>query len=65
MPGSKIEIEALWRELFGGPPPIDATPEMLIAVLVRCLPQPAPYGYHGGARFEPPQGLIAKPLIED
>jgi hypothetical protein len=65
MPGSKTEIEALWRELFGGPPPIDATPEMLIAVLVRCLPQPAPYGYDGGARFSTPDAVIAKPPTRD
>lgn len=65
MPLSKAEIEALWREVFGGPPPIQAAPEMLIEVLVRCLPRPAPYGYEARGGFAPPKALIAKPPRED
>jgi hypothetical protein len=65
MPASKSEIEALWRELFGGPPPVDAAPEMLLDVLVRCLPQPTPYGYAPEALSAPPAALVASPPRDD
>lgn len=39
-----LEIEALWAEVFGEPPPIRCEPHFLAEVLVRSLPSPPPYG---------------------
>jgi hypothetical protein len=40
---AKQELEALWREVFGEPPPINAEPSMLSEILVRHLPPAPPY----------------------
>jgi hypothetical protein len=40
---AKQELEALWREVFGEPPPISAEPSMLSEILVRHLPRAPPY----------------------
>ena len=38
------DIGLLWSEVFGEPPPITAAPDMVLDVLVRCLPLAPPYG---------------------
>jgi hypothetical protein len=40
---AKQELEALWREVFGEPPSINADPAMLSEILVRHLPPAPPY----------------------
>lgn len=37
-------VLALWRGVFGEPPPVRAEPELLIHLLVEYLPRPPPYG---------------------
>jgi hypothetical protein len=65
MPASKSEIEALWRALFGGPPPVEAPAEMMLEVLVRHLPQPTPYGHEEASPVAPPAELFARPPSEN
>jgi hypothetical protein len=40
---AKQELEALWREVFGEPPSINADPAMLSEILVHHLPPAPPY----------------------
>lgn len=46
MTEKRRRVLALWRGVFGGPPPVRAEPELLIALLVAHLPHPPPYGVH-------------------
>jgi hypothetical protein len=48
-------LEALWRAVFGGPPSVDASPEVMSAILVRCLPPAPPYGQPDPAPVEDDQ----------
>jgi len=43
VPSAKQELEALWREVFGEPPSIEADASMLSEILVRHLPPAPPY----------------------
>lgn len=43
MSSAKQELEALWREVFGEPPSINADPALLSEILVRHLPPAPPY----------------------
>lgn len=43
MPTSRLQVDVLWAEVFGEPPAINASPEMLIEILVQCLAQAPPY----------------------
>jgi hypothetical protein len=36
-------LAELWCAVFGEPPPLASDPEVLTAILVDCLPAPAPY----------------------
>jgi len=55
MPRRQHEIEALWAALFGEPPAIAADPQLLMDVLMRCLPPAPPYGAApDGLPVEPP-----------
>ena len=49
MSQTHAEIEALWIAIYGEPPPITAPTEMLIDILVRCLPCPDPFTNAGPA----------------
>jgi hypothetical protein len=46
MASAKTELESLWTALFGGPPAINAEPEMLATILVAHAPPPPPYQYN-------------------
>jgi hypothetical protein len=48
------EVEALWSLVFGGPPSVHATLELLIGVLVDSLPLAPPYG----VGLQPPEPAI-------
>jgi hypothetical protein len=37
------DIEALWTAVFGEPPPVTATAEVMLDILVRHLPAAPPY----------------------
>jgi hypothetical protein len=54
---AKQELEALWAEVFGEPPSINADTEMLSEILVRHLPSAPPYidGEEAAARKKPPR----------
>ncbi|HXQ09396.1 MAG TPA: hypothetical protein VN805_00180 [Caulobacteraceae bacterium] len=56
MSSAKQELEALWREVFGEPPSINADPAMLSEILVRHLPPAPPYidGEGAAASVRPP-----------
>jgi hypothetical protein len=53
---AKQELEALWCEVFGEPPPINAEPALLSEILVRHLPLAPPYidGEQAAASEEAP-----------
>jgi len=44
MTEKRRRVLALWRGVFGEPPPVEAEPELLIRLLVEHLPHPPPYG---------------------
>jgi hypothetical protein len=44
MPDAKEELQALWTAVFGQPPAVDADPELLAYLIVRCSPPPPVYG---------------------
>jgi hypothetical protein len=45
MPDAKEELQALWAAVFGQPPAVDADPDLLAYLIVRCSPPPPPaYG---------------------
>jgi hypothetical protein len=43
MSGVDQDIEALWTAVFGEPPPVTATAEVMLDILVRHLPPAPPY----------------------
>lgn len=43
MTPTEQDVEALWADLFGGPPPIKAAPGLLLDILVRHMPLAPPY----------------------
>ncbi len=43
MPSRQEEVEALWRAVFGQPPSIAAPAEMLLQILIECLPPTPPF----------------------
>jgi hypothetical protein len=44
MSSAKEEMEALWTAVFHEPPPVDAEPDLLAALILRCSPPPPIYG---------------------
>lgn len=50
MSDMRADILGLWREVFGGPPAIEADPRLLADLLVRHLPPAPPYGDPDRAR---------------
>ena len=54
-PDPRSQLSRLWRAAFGEPPAIDAEPEIMAQVLIRCLPCAPPYEF-GAGRGKPPEG---------
>ena len=44
MPDAREELQALWTAVFGQPPAVDAEPDLLACLIVRCSPPPPVYG---------------------
>jgi hypothetical protein len=44
MSSAKQELEALWTAVFHEPPVIDAEPELLAELILKCSPPPPIYG---------------------
>ena len=55
---------ALWRGVFGEPPPVVAEPELLLRLLVAYLPAAPPYGGHGQGPGEPEAPVSPIPACE-
>ncbi|HVM99429.1 MAG TPA: hypothetical protein VMT68_04360 [Caulobacteraceae bacterium] len=60
MTDAKQELQALWIAVFGEPPVIDAGPELLAHLIVRCSAPPPVYGDTlPGVRTATPDGCDA------
>jgi hypothetical protein len=62
MTSAKSELEALWAAVFHEPPVIDAEPELLAELILKCSPPPPIYGaaeIGGRPEITPPDGTSA------
>jgi len=41
---AKSEMEGLWTAIFGEPPAVDAEPQLLAELIIRCSGPPPVYG---------------------
>jgi hypothetical protein len=63
MSRAKQEMEALWTAVFQEPPAVDAEPDLLAELILRCSPPPPIYGaeeIEAARRLTPPDDSSAR-----